>query len=62
MSTSVVKWSEGPCNWVSIVTGRYVNNMKFLLIWLFRFSHSFMYFPFYVVSLYILLHVLYGSV
>ena len=54
VSTSVVKWSEGLGNRVSIIIGRYAAHTKF--------PASFIFFWFYFVSLYIWLYVLRASV
>jgi hypothetical protein len=54
VSTSVVKWSEGLSNRVSIIIRRNTDPMKF--------AASFVFFLFHLVSLDILLYVLHASV
>ena len=56
VSTSVVKWSEGLSNRVSIIIRRYIDHMAVSFI---TFLHVLL---FYLVSLYIWLYVLYVSV
>jgi hypothetical protein len=60
--TSVVKWSEGHSNRVSIIIRRYKDHMRFATLWLFHLSHFFLLFWFCFVSFYILVNVLYASV
>ena len=55
MSISIVKWSEGHSNRVSIIIRRYVDHIKFAAYVAFLLSHSFIFFWFCFVSLYILL-------
>ena len=62
MSTSVVKWSEGLSNRVSIIIRRYVDQMKFAVHMAVRLSHYFILFWFYFVSLYVWLYVVYAFV
>jgi len=50
---SWVKCSESLGNRVSNIIRRYIDHMKLLLIWLFRLSHSFIFFWFHFLSLYI---------
>jgi len=57
--TSVVKWSEGLSNRVSISNRRYIDNMKLAPYILFRLSHSFVFSWFCFVSLCIWLYILY---
>jgi hypothetical protein len=49
-----VKWSEVLKNRVSVIIRRYTDHMKF--------ASSFIFFWFYLVSLYIWAHVLYASI
>ena len=62
MSTSVVKWSEGLSNRVSVIIRRYIYCMRFAAILLFCLSHFIIFFQVYFVSLCIWLYVLYASV
>jgi hypothetical protein len=59
---SWVKCSEVPSNRVSNIIGRYIGNVKFAASWLFRFSHSFIFFWLHFLSFYIWLYVLYAAV
>ena len=61
MSISVVKWSEGLSNRVSIIIRSYVDDMRFAR-YMARLSLFVIFFWFYFVSLYISLYVLYASV
>ena len=62
MKCSKVEWSEGLCNRVSNIIRRYIDHMKFAVSLRFRLSHSFMFFWFHYLSLYIWLYVLYALV
>jgi hypothetical protein len=59
VSTSVVKCSEGLSNRVSINVIRHINNVKFAAYTAVSLSHSFIFFWFYCILLYIWLYVLY---
>jgi len=62
VSTSVVKWGEGPSNRVSVIIRRYIDQMKFAAHMAVRLSRSFIFLWFYFVSLYIWLYVVYAFV
>jgi len=62
VSTSVVKWSDGVSNRVSIIIRRYVDHMRFA-VYKVALLIIFFYILFcYFVSFYIQLYVLYASV
>ena len=61
MSTSVVKWSEGLSNRVSVIIRRYIDHMKFAAYMAVSLPHSLIFFWIYFELLYGWFYVLCAS-
>jgi len=54
--SEVLKCSDGPSNKVSNIIRRHIDNMKLLLLCILLLSHSFIFFSFNLLSMYIWLY------
>ena len=54
--SEVLQYSDGPSNKVSNIIRRHIDNMELLLICILLLSHSFIFFIFYFLSVYIWLY------